>query len=599
MARRKKDSNVEKLRIMTKSAHFKVDPKLAELLGETYRSIEEATKELIDNSYDADSDNVNIILPDYLTPDPKIIITDNGAGMKENEVRNEYLNIANSRVSRKGNISVLKKRKVKGRKGIGKFAGLMVASQMKIETYAGGHKTSLIINKDELAKAGYDLEKVPLPITVEKCKKSKHGTTITLEGLYQNFNYPNPDRLKEMLIRDYGREIDFEIIINGENIGVLDLQGKQYTKEIVLPDGKKATLNYTITEKPVKQSGIALRVNNKIIGRPQNFLAEDDIIPKKLQNRVYGELICDDLEEDVTADFGAVIDNSILFENISKDTTEQLKSSVDEVFVTDMKMARARYQRKINKELEKLPEYKQPFAKKALYKVLEKFYGESEDRINTVLSVMVSAMEKDHYWGIIQNIQETNHSDIEKFSEALSEFGLLEMSIITSQALNRMRFLDELNILIDNPKSLEKSVHKAFEKNTWLFGDDYSVIFSDQGLKSSIEKVIDKTYTGHKPNDRPDILFGRNITRSLVLIEFKRPNFTLNRDTEAQALKYRDELNVYFHNQKIEIILLGGKVKGIISSHNERGDVLYRTYVDLISVARQKLQWLINELGKE
>ena len=48
-----------------------------------------------------------------------------------------------------------------------------------------------------------------------------------------------------------------------------------------------------------------------------------------------------------------------------------------------MKMARARYQRKINKELEKLPEFKQPFAKKALYKVLEKFYGETEERINT------------------------------------------------------------------------------------------------------------------------------------------------------------------------------------------------------------------------
>ena len=36
---------------MAKNAHFKVDPKLAELLGETYRSVEEAVKELIDNSY--------------------------------------------------------------------------------------------------------------------------------------------------------------------------------------------------------------------------------------------------------------------------------------------------------------------------------------------------------------------------------------------------------------------------------------------------------------------------------------------------------------------------------------------------------------------
>jgi hypothetical protein len=278
---------------------------------------------------------------------------------------------------------------------------------MTIETFVNGKMTSLTINKDDLSKAGYDLEKVPLPIKVSDCDKAKHGTRITLEGTNQNFNFPNPERLKEILIRDYGREMDFDITINGEDIGVLDLQGKSYSERIELPNGKMATLNYTITEKPIKQSGIAIRVNNKIIGRPQNFLSEDEIIPKKLQNRVYGEIVCDDLEDDLTADFGAVIDNSKLYNSLTANTTEQLRKSVDEVFVTDMKMAKARYQRKINKELEKLPEYKQPFAKKALYKVLEKFYGETEDRINTVISLMVSAMEKDYYLEIVQNIEET------------------------------------------------------------------------------------------------------------------------------------------------------------------------------------------------
>ncbi len=38
---------------MTNSAHNKVDPKLADLIGETYRSLEKATKGLIDNSFDS------------------------------------------------------------------------------------------------------------------------------------------------------------------------------------------------------------------------------------------------------------------------------------------------------------------------------------------------------------------------------------------------------------------------------------------------------------------------------------------------------------------------------------------------------------------
>lgn len=47
---------------MNKTSNFKVGPKLAQLLGESYRSSEESIKELVDNSYDADNDTVNISL---------------------------------------------------------------------------------------------------------------------------------------------------------------------------------------------------------------------------------------------------------------------------------------------------------------------------------------------------------------------------------------------------------------------------------------------------------------------------------------------------------------------------------------------------------
>jgi len=583
---------------MTKNAFFKVDTKLAELLGETYRSVEYAIKELIDNAYDADSEKIMITFPEPLTLDPKIIIEDNGSGMKENEVRTEYLNIANSRIVRKGALSITKKRKVKGRKGIGKFAGLMVATKMQLETYANGTKTTLLIDKEELAKGNYDLEKVPLPISTETCAKDKKGTTITLSNLNQNLEFPNPEKMKQILVWEYGRDIDFEIIINGDKTDVLDLQGKSFTEEIEF-EGKKATLKFTITPKPIKNCGIVTKIGDKVIGRPQNFLIDDEIIPKKLQNRIYGEIICDDLQDDVTADWGAIIDNSKLYNSIKSTTKKHLKSSVEEVFATDIKMAKARFQRKINKELEKLPEFKQPFAKKALYKTLEKFYGESEERISTVITVMISAMEKDHYWGIINNIEECRDSDIENFANALSEFGMLEMSIVTSQALNRLKYLDELQILIDNPKTLEKDIHKALELNTWILGDDYNVLISDKSLVSTIESLLNKKYKGENAQNRPDLLLGRKVNRELVLIEFKRPSFTINRDTERQALEYRDELNTYFHNQKIEVILLGGKVKQNISSHNERNDVQFRTFIDILSLARTKLEWLIDELKKE
>ena len=97
---------------MKPTANFKVDSRLASLLGENYRSIEDAIKELVDNSWDADSENVWVNLPDPLVADPTMIIEDDGSGMTSKEVRNEYLVIANDRRSRKGEITPLKKRKV-------------------------------------------------------------------------------------------------------------------------------------------------------------------------------------------------------------------------------------------------------------------------------------------------------------------------------------------------------------------------------------------------------------------------------------------------------------------------------------------------------
>ena len=125
---------------MTKHAQFRVDPRLASLLGESYRSTEQALKELIDNAWDADSEHVWITLPDPMTAEP-IIVRDDGTGMTEREVRSEYLNIANDRRTRKGERTPGKKRAVKGRKGIGKFAGLVAADVMDVETRAREHVT--------------------------------------------------------------------------------------------------------------------------------------------------------------------------------------------------------------------------------------------------------------------------------------------------------------------------------------------------------------------------------------------------------------------------------------------------------------------------
>ena len=187
---------------MARPAKFQVDPRLATLLGAAYRSSEQAIQELVDNAWDADAEHVLITLPDPVTND-LVIVRDDGSGMREQEVRNEYLKVARDRRAAKGDRTPGKRRPVKGRKGVGKFAGLMMAGIMRLETRARGQRTCLTIRKDDL-HAGAELEALPLPIDVGTCEAGEHGTEVILSALDQRWNFPRADRLKELLALEYG-----------------------------------------------------------------------------------------------------------------------------------------------------------------------------------------------------------------------------------------------------------------------------------------------------------------------------------------------------------------------------------------------------------
>lgn len=216
------------------------------MLGESYRSNEHAIKELIDNAWDAEATKVYVTLPEILSPD-LVIVADNGSGMKTAELESEYLNIANPRLSRKGAETPHLKRVVKGRKGIGKSAGLILAAKMRLETRAHGTATRVEIEKARLLAAKGDLEKVPLPIEAIPCANDEHGTTVSLSELSATLSFPKPDKLKELLAFDYGRETDFAIFVNGDRVFHAAIQGQSFTLEVTLPNGLIAAVSYTVS----------------------------------------------------------------------------------------------------------------------------------------------------------------------------------------------------------------------------------------------------------------------------------------------------------------------------------------------------------------
>jgi len=318
---------------MTK-ANFKVDTSITSILGENYRSTEYALKELIDNSWDSDSEIVNITMPEPFEK-AEIIVEDNGSGMTEKEIRNEYLYIARSRTSRKGSITPYKNRKVKGRKGIGKFAGLLVAGEMILISKARGKQTTLQIVKDELLKWREDLEKLDLPIETIDCDPNEKGTTIILRNLNQNLHFPNPLKLSQLLITEYARENGFEIRINDKPLDIQDLKGNSESGTENLNLAGKVNYSFTISDEKrnLKQAGIAIRVDGKIIGKPSYFgLDEDEEIPKSLLRKIFAEVEVDGLTDDITADWGAIFENSKKLEEVQNLIRPKIKESLKETY---------------------------------------------------------------------------------------------------------------------------------------------------------------------------------------------------------------------------------------------------------------------------
>jgi DNA-binding ferritin-like protein (Dps family) len=427
------------------------------------------------------------------------------------------------------------------------------------------------------------------------------GTTITLSMLDSRLNFPTPDRLREVLIYEYGREDSFRVFVNGVALSVQDVPGKTSQLTTALPSAGTVNLHFTIADskKPPRSPGIILKVNGKAIGKPQLFgLDDDEEIPSKLAKKVYGEVELTGIEDYVTADWGGVIENNKTFLEAQAYIKAEVKKELQATHATDMNLQKARIQKQIQARLQKLPENRRRYAQEALNRILKRFYGESEERIAIIADVALDAMEHDAYWAVLQSINESQGADVGSFAEALEQFGLLELSSIGVQAANRRQFLDYLDRLVQNDETLEKDAHKALENNLWVFGRKYSTMSSNVTLKNVIETYCNATFKGSRAAKRPDLLLSQDYGESYLLIEFKRPSHSITRDDISQAEKYRDDLSSKLSStMKMDIMMVGKGRTTSLNTNNLLANIMVHSYASIISSARGEMDWLIASLG--
>lgn len=452
----------------------------------------------------------------------------------------------------------------------------------------------ITLRLDDLSQVE-DIEQLNIGLQSDPCGPELHGTTITLSDLHQGLAYPDANRLRQILLQDYGRQDDFAITIDGKRLDVDDVSGSYSEQEEELPSAGKVKLRFSISDgkSGLRQPGITLRVDGKAVGRPGFFgLDQRDDFPSKLLRKLYGEIEADGLRDHITAGWDAAVENSELLKEVEGYVQPILREAYEQQYRREIQLAQARLQRAILTRLSALPEHKRAFADRAIKKILDKYYGEPESKVEPVVNVLLEAMERSDYRILLEHIAEATPGDVAGVAERLDEFGLAEMAFLVQQATARQVFLDQLDGLARDAATTEAVLHKALERNLWVFGAEYSLFSSNSTLRRQVEDVLGKTYTGDKADKRPDLLLNENLGGQYLLIEFKRPSHALKHEDYVQAIGYRHELAKYL-GSPIQVLLVGGSRSSDFPTDNREPNVEARIFSQVISTARRQIEWLL------
>jgi hypothetical protein len=163
---------------------FSVEAGLVHRLGE--ESVSDpvlSVVELVKNSYDDDAETVNLCLRNIRTGPSTIVISDDGNGMTEVQLRLRWMRIATS-VKTREPISPLHKRHRLGQKGVGRFAVENLSRRTVLVSYPRGSVEGYEIVFDwDHYKQSMDLGEVANSFSKFRKEPEVHGLQIQLLNL--------------------------------------------------------------------------------------------------------------------------------------------------------------------------------------------------------------------------------------------------------------------------------------------------------------------------------------------------------------------------------------------------------------------------------
>lgn len=259
------------------------DPHTIEHLGiKMYSRLPNAMAELIANAYDADAKTVHINIVEN-SLERSISVSDDGVGMSFDEINEKFLRIGRKRRKEDDGLSPSGKRKITGRKGLGKLAFFGIGNTIEIETKSGGHSTRFVMNWNEIVstdKSAYE------PVFSYGVAKGS-GTTIVLKELKRHTSINKYELAVSLskLFNFFDDSFQVFISLNGDEKIKVDekLKFENINAQISWSIPEDVSNDYLnsqnikgliiATEKPLKPGlrGITLFAHGRLVNVPEFF----------------------------------------------------------------------------------------------------------------------------------------------------------------------------------------------------------------------------------------------------------------------------------------------------------------------------------------
>jgi len=276
-------------------------PNTIEHLGvRMYSTLPPVIAELVANAYDADATEVHIYLKD--NGDKEIVVSDNGHGMSFSDINTKFLRIGRNRRSDEDSQESPGKRKVIGKKGLGKLSFFGIAHEIEVQTTKDKKRNSFLMKWGDILSDEHkdqqrdyspkDQQRDYSPKILERdvSSEKEKGTDVILRDIQRISDF-DANSLADNLSKFFIIDSDFNIFVKRNDEGeILIKNERRYTNLIKqvewnVPNDigldtdyekkEEITGHLIATEKPIppatNMKGITLFSRKKLVNLPEYF----------------------------------------------------------------------------------------------------------------------------------------------------------------------------------------------------------------------------------------------------------------------------------------------------------------------------------------